>query len=146
MNQINNKPRRIAAILTEYRPNSHADVIVTKFLKGFPTDEGLMPPRTQIASLYIDQFPDADIVFMKHHGVMVLANGIAEAWDDLYYLERACQVQVLAMSTGRPIVPVDPAVAAATHRQMRDEDTTSARLHLDSIKRQLDAQEPDYRR
>ena len=89
---------------------------------------------------------DADIVFMKHHGVMVLANGIAEAWDDLYYLERACQVQVLAMSTGRPIVPVDPAVAAATHRQMRDEDTTSARLHLDSIKRQLDAQEPDYRR
>ncbi|MFK4507750.1 ribulose-5-phosphate 4-epimerase/fuculose-1-phosphate aldolase [Bradyrhizobium daqingense] len=32
---------------------------------------------------------DADIVFMKHHGVMVLAPTIAEAWDDLYYLERA---------------------------------------------------------
>lgn len=88
---------------------------------------------------------DADIIFMKHHGVMVLGNGIAEAWDDLYYLERACQVQVLAMSTGRPIVPVEPAVAAATHRQMREEDATSARLHLESIKRQLDAEEPDYR-
>ena len=88
---------------------------------------------------------DADIVFMKHHGVTVLGETIAGAWDDLYYLERACQVQVLAMSTGRPIVPVDPGIAEATYRQMRGEDTESARLHLESVKRQLDAQEPDYR-
>lgn len=53
--------KRIAAIVTEYRPRSHADVIVTKYLKGFPTDEGLLPPRVQVASLYIDQFPDSDI-------------------------------------------------------------------------------------
>ena len=30
--------KKIAAIVTEYRPRSHADVIVTKFLHGFPTD------------------------------------------------------------------------------------------------------------
>ena len=53
--------KKIAAIITEYRPNSHADVIVTKFLKGFPIDEGLVPPRVDIASMYIDQFPDNDI-------------------------------------------------------------------------------------
>src|SRR3546814_17253149 len=41
---------------------------------------------------------DADIVFMKHHGVMVLGDNIASAWDDLYYLERACQVQCIAES------------------------------------------------
>lgn len=52
---------KIAAIVTEYRPRSHADVIVSKFLKGFPTDDGLQAPRTQIASMYIDQFPDSDI-------------------------------------------------------------------------------------
>ena len=51
---------RIAAILTEYRPNSHADVIVTKFLKGFPTDDGLLPPRVDVASMYVDQFPPND--------------------------------------------------------------------------------------
>ncbi|MEQ8695730.1 MAG: aldolase [Bauldia litoralis] len=88
---------------------------------------------------------DADIVFMKHHGVTVLSDTIAGAWDDLYYLERACQVQVLAQSTGRPIVPVDPEIAAAASRQMREEDGESSRLHLESVKRQLDAQEPDYR-
>jgi hypothetical protein len=54
-------PKKIAAIITEYRPNSHADVIVTKFLKGFPTDEGLLPPRVELASMYVDQFAENDL-------------------------------------------------------------------------------------
>lgn len=56
-----NQPRKIAAIITEYRPNSHADVVVTKFLKGFPTDAGLIKPRTQVVSMYVDQFADNDL-------------------------------------------------------------------------------------
>ena len=88
---------------------------------------------------------DADIVFMKHHGVMVLGPPIAEAWDDLYYLERACEVQCLALSTGRQVRPVDPAIAEAAYRQMRAGDPESARLHLASIRRTLDREEPDYR-
>ncbi|OLP56980.1 hypothetical protein BJF92_20940 [Rhizobium rhizosphaerae] len=88
---------------------------------------------------------DADIVFMKHHGVMVLAPTIAEAWDDLYYLERAAQVQTLALSTGREVLPVDPAIAEAAYRQMREGDPESARLHLEAIKRRLDRDEPDYK-
>lgn len=88
---------------------------------------------------------DADIVFMKHHGVMVLGASIAEAWDDLYYLERACQVQCIAMATGRRIEPVPAEIARLTAAQMREGDRESARLHLESMKRQLDRSEPDYR-
>ncbi|WP_341702871.1 aldolase [Ferrovibrio sp.] len=88
---------------------------------------------------------DADIVFMKHHGVMVLGGSIAEAWDDLYYLERACQVQCIAESTGRKILPVPSAVAEQTARQMRAGDGASARSHLASLRRRLDREEPDYR-
>lgn len=88
---------------------------------------------------------DADIIFMKHHGVMVVGGSIAEVWDDLYYLERACEVQCLALATGRPIVPVDPQIAEATYRQMRAGDEESARLHLQSTKRILDREQPDYR-
>ena len=88
---------------------------------------------------------DADIVFMKHHGVMVVGKTIAEAWDDLYYLERACEVQVIAMSTGRPIVPVSAEIAQATYEQMRAGDAESAKLHLESVKRQLDRDAPQYR-
>ena len=53
--------KRIAAIVTCYYPRSHADVIVTKFLRGFPTDDGLIAPRTQIASMYMDQIHERDI-------------------------------------------------------------------------------------
>jgi ribulose-5-phosphate 4-epimerase/fuculose-1-phosphate aldolase len=89
---------------------------------------------------------DADIVFMKHHGVLVLAPTIAKAWDDLYYLERACEVQRLAQSTGRPVVPVPRHNAEAPAEQMRHEGgRDSARLHLESIKRQLDRDAPEYR-
>jgi len=65
--------KRIAAIITEYRPNSHADVIVTKYLKGFPTDEGLIPARTDIASMYVDQFADNDMgrLVAQEHGVPI---------------------------------------------------------------------------
>ncbi len=55
------QPLKIAAVVTEYRRFSHADVIITKFLKGLPTDQGLIPARIQIASLYVDQFPASDL-------------------------------------------------------------------------------------
>lgn len=87
---------------------------------------------------------DADIVFMKNHGVMVVGASAAEAWDDLYYLERAAEAQRLALSTGRPLKPVPPEMAQKTYDQMRLGDRESAVLHLESIKRRLAKEEPDY--
>ena len=52
---------KIAALITEYRPGSHADVLVGKFLRGFPTDDGLLPLRTEVVSMYLDQVPENDI-------------------------------------------------------------------------------------
>ena len=54
-------PFRVAAIVTTFFPNSHAGVIVPKFLRGFPTDDGLIAPRTQLASLFIDQIHQNDV-------------------------------------------------------------------------------------
>jgi len=53
--------KKIAAIVTAYFPRSHADVVVTKFLKGFPTDEGLLSPEVDIVSMYLDQIHERDI-------------------------------------------------------------------------------------
>ena len=52
---------KIAAIVTAYYPRSHADVIVTKFLKGFPTNEGLVASKVDIVSMYLDQIHEQDI-------------------------------------------------------------------------------------
>ncbi len=53
--------KKIAAIITTFYPASHADVIVTKFVKGFPTDEGLLHPKVDIVSMYMDQIHQNDI-------------------------------------------------------------------------------------
>lgn len=80
---------------------------------------------------------DADVLFLKNHGVMVTAPNIAEAWDDLYYLERAAQVQLKAMACGEVLKPIDPQVAKLASSQMREGDPASARAHLDSAMRRL---------
>lgn len=54
-------------------------------------------------------------------------------------------MQVLAESTGRRIEAVPETVARETALQMRGDDAESARLHLGSIMRILDAEEPRYR-
>jgi ribulose-5-phosphate 4-epimerase/fuculose-1-phosphate aldolase len=91
-----------------------------------------------------DSLGDADVVFMKNHGVLVVGGSVAAAWDDLYYLERACEAQRLAMATGRPLKALPEQVAARTAAQMRDGDGDSARLHLESVKRILAKCEPDF--
>ena len=87
---------------------------------------------------------DADVIMLKNHGPLVLGPTIAEAWDDLYYLERAAEVQLKAMASGRPLKPVAPDVAHAACRQMMEGNAESARLHLESVKRQLMRSEPEF--
>ena len=58
-----NSPLKIAAVITAYYPRSHADVIATKFMVGFPTDTGLILPQTHLASMYIDQKHPNDMGF-----------------------------------------------------------------------------------
>jgi len=45
--------------------------------------------------------PDRAVLVMANHGVIVCGETVAEAYDHLYYFERACQVQLYAMWTGR---------------------------------------------
>lgn len=84
------------------------------------------------------------IAFLASHGVVVVGQSVALAFDDLYYLERAATAQVLARSTGLPLRKIAPDVVAQTARQMVREQDQAAR-HFDALKRILDREEPDYR-
>ena len=79
-----------------------------------------------------------DIAFLGNHGVIVAGAHIAHAYDDLYYLERACMHQVLAMSTGRPLAPVDAALAARVAAQLQGEREQSE-LFFEALRRMLPA-------
>lgn len=75
-----------------------------------------------------------DVAFLGNHGVVVCGPRVDWAYDDLYYLERACQVQVIAMSTGRPLAPVPAAMAAAVAEQVQGERMQSE-LFFEALRR-----------
>ncbi|MGI9338718.1 MAG: class II aldolase/adducin family protein, partial [Gammaproteobacteria bacterium] len=85
---------------------------------------------------------DRNVLVMRGHGVMVAAENIAEAFDLLYYFERSCKNQWLAMASGQKLYQVPPAVAEKTAQQWRDYQTSA---HFAELRRMLDAEEPDYR-
>ncbi len=78
----------------------------------------------------------ADIAFLGNHGVVVCADRMDYAYDDLYYLERACMAQVLAQSTGRPLVPIKPEVAKHVAGQMLGERLQSE-LFFEALRRTI---------
>jgi len=94
----------------------------------------------RVASLLGDRH---DILFLGNHGVIVIGPSIAEAFDDLYYLERAAKLQVLALSTGRELSLVDDATAALAREQWMSYPQGSE-LHFQAIREALDAAGDDY--
>jgi ribulose-5-phosphate 4-epimerase/fuculose-1-phosphate aldolase len=88
---------------------------------------------------------DKSVLMMGNHGVLVIGASVAEAFDDLYYLECAAKVQILALSTGRAPALIPEAIAAKTCAQWLSYPSELARLHFDALKEILDEEEPSYR-
>lgn len=67
---IMKQKKRVAAIITEYRFNSHADRIIGKMLDGIYLDGREYTSTLEIASGYVDQFPENDMSRekSKEHG------------------------------------------------------------------------------
>jgi ribulose-5-phosphate 4-epimerase/fuculose-1-phosphate aldolase len=84
------------------------------------------------------------VLFLAHHGVIVVGPSVAQAFDHLYYLERAAQLQVHAMSCHQTLRRVGHEVARKTVNQFGREREHWARLHLDALRRKLDREHPEY--
>lgn len=86
---------------------------------------------------------NADVMFMANHGVVLCGETIANVFDDLYYLERACTVQVLAQSTGKKLRSISTHIAEQTARQFEQERQQSY-MHFDAMKLHLDRISPGW--
>jgi ribulose-5-phosphate 4-epimerase/fuculose-1-phosphate aldolase len=86
------------------------------------------------------------VLFLANHGVIVVGATVAEAFDSLYYLERACRLQVLARMMGGKRRPVRPEVVERTYHLMRADAPQYAGAHFSALKRILDREEPAYSR
>jgi ribulose-5-phosphate 4-epimerase/fuculose-1-phosphate aldolase len=86
---------------------------------------------------------NADIAFLGNHGIIVSGPTMAMAFDELYFLERAAMVQVLAMSTGQPLSIVPGQIVEKTARQIAGE-SQQADYHFAALKRILDREQPGW--
>ena len=87
-----------------------------------------------------------NVLFMGNHGVLVVGPTVAQALDTLYYLEKAAKLQVLALSTGRPLALIPEPLAALACAQWNDYPTAFSELHFNALKQILDLEEMDYKK
>jgi len=83
-----------------------------------------------------------NVLFLGNHGVLVIGATVADAFDELYYLEQACKVQVLALSTGRPLSLIEDEVASLTCKQWME--CTGAEAHFGELLAILDDDGDEY--
>src|SRR6266513_340778 len=86
------------------------------------------------------------VLFLASHGVIVVGPTVAEAVDSLYYLERACRLQVLARSMGAKLRAVRAEVVRETCRMILADTPRYAGAHFGALRRILDREEPGYSR
>ena len=87
---------------------------------------------------------DKDVMMLGGHGVMVIGPNIAQAFDTLFHLERACMNLVLSHSSGRRVKRLTSEVAEQTAQQWRDYAGFSEG-HFRALTGILDKENPDYR-
>ncbi len=125
--------RALDPTLSQTAMRFHGRLAVDAHYNGLALD---VAEGERIARAMLTDGGAADVVFLANHGVVVCGPQLAHAYDDLYYLERACQAQVLAQATGRPLAPVPAALAARVAAQTLGERLQSE-LFFEALRRTL---------
>lgn len=89
-------------------------------------------------------FGNASVMMMGNHGVSCTGETVAEAFEHLYYLERAAKTLVLAYSTGQPLSVLSDELAEKT-AQGWEQYGHSADAHFAQLKLLLDESDDSYR-
>lgn len=83
--------------------------------------------------------PQVDITFLAHHGVVVGGSSVALAFDDLYYLERACRQYVFALHTGVALKNIPENTVLQTWQQFAETQSTYAESHFNALCKVLES-------
>lgn len=85
-----------------------------------------------------------NVLFLANHGVIVVGSSVAGAFDELYYLEKAAQLQVLALSTNRKLELISNEIASMVCKQWL-EYPNGAKLHFEALVQILEQENPEYK-
>ena len=91
---------------------------------------------------------DKNALILRNHGTLTVGSSIAEAFLRMYFLERACQAQVMMLAAGRDgLNEPEPEVAGVVRDQVSGTEMamTVERLAWPALLRKLDRIDPGYR-
>lgn len=84
------------------------------------------------------------ILLMANHGVTVTAGTVAEAFEHLFFFERAAKTLLLAYASGQPLNIMTDQIARKTAAGWKDYNGM-ALAHFDALKANLDREDMSYR-
>jgi ribulose-5-phosphate 4-epimerase/fuculose-1-phosphate aldolase len=87
------------------------------------------------------------LMILRNHGLLAGGRTIPEAFQNLWAMERACQVQVTTDSTGRPNIPVGPEILAKSEQLMAMQAMggPSGELEFKAFTRLIEKIDPSYK-
>jgi ribulose-5-phosphate 4-epimerase/fuculose-1-phosphate aldolase len=114
---------------------------------GYHDYEGLALDLDERARLIRD-LGDHRAMILRNHGTLAIGRTVAEAFAVIYTLETACQLQIMAQSTGQELVApsadAQRTVARQTH-ELSDFLGKYGATAWPGLLRMLDAEDPSYR-
>lgn len=87
--------------------------------------------------------PAKKVMVMGNHGVLVLGDSAADAFNRLYYFERAAETYIRALQTGQPLRLIPDDIAEKTAQELEDYPG-QAEAHMTAIRQILDHENADY--
>ncbi|MEI7783128.1 MAG: class II aldolase/adducin family protein [Betaproteobacteria bacterium] len=84
------------------------------------------------------------VMLLRNHGSLVCGRSISDAFDTMYYLERACQLQLSLLASGRKLVEPAPEVAEQVAAVFESPTRQGAQKTWPAMLRLLEREQPDY--
>lgn len=91
----------------------------------------------------VKDMADKKAMILRNHGLLTVGRTIPEAFVLMYYLEKSCEVQILAQSTSSELVIPPDQVCEHSAAQQEIEDY--GQLEWQALTRMLDQEDPSYR-
>jgi ribulose-5-phosphate 4-epimerase/fuculose-1-phosphate aldolase len=87
---------------------------------------------------------DKRLMLLRNHGTLAVGGSAADCWLAMYYLEKACAQQIMALSAGADHVLLAPDPAQSTVRQQVSARGFAGALSWPGALRRLDRSLPGY--
>ena len=86
------------------------------------------------------------LMILENHGLLTCGRTVAAAFLSMFTLQRACQIQVMAQSTGAELIGISDDIMSRIARQSRQSlGNNGANLVWPAVMRKMDRLDPSYR-